>query len=203
MTNVTSAELRERLRRVVLRDNEEPPLIRGLELVGLSDRPPMPAAVLVPFVCGERPGVLLTKRNEKLRRHAGQVSFPGGRIEPDDRSPVAAALREAQEEVGLDPGHVEIAGRIGDFLTGTGFRIAPVIGLIPPGLKLTPAPDEVETAFEFPLDTLLDPRAPRRERQERNGIMRDVWVWPHPEHYIWGATAAILVYLAEKLREVA
>ncbi|MGH7044693.1 MAG: CoA pyrophosphatase [Acetobacteraceae bacterium] len=203
MINVTSAELRERLRRVVLRDNEEPSLIRGLELVGLSDRPPMPAAVLVAFVCGERPGVLLTKRNEKLRRHAGQVSFPGGRIEPEDASPVAAALREAQEEVGLDPGDVEIAGRIGDFLTGTGFRIAPVIGLIPPGLTLTPAPDEVETAFEFPLDTLLDPRAPRRERQERNGIMRDVWVWPHPEHYIWGATAAILVYLAERLREVA
>lgn len=197
-----SSELRERLRRVVLREGEGgPAIVHGAELLALSDAPPIPAAVLVPFVGGETPGVLLTKRNEKLRRHAGQVSFPGGRIEPEDRGPVTAALREAEEEVGLDPADVEVLGRLGDFLTGTGFRITPVVAMIPPGLPLAPDPIEVEAAFEFPLDVLLDPRAPRRERQERDGRLREVWVWPHPQHYIWGATAAILAHLAEKLRQ--
>ena len=100
----------------------------------------------------------------------------------------------------LDPGQVEVVGPLGDFLTGTGFRITPVVGLVPPGLAFAPAPAEVDAVFEFPLDVLLDPAAPRRERQQRNGVMRDVWIWPHPDHYIWGATAAILVHLAERLR---
>ncbi len=198
---MTAAELRARLRRLVLPDGGPPRLVHGSELLAIADRPPMPAAVLVPFVLGDNPGVLLTKRNEKLRRHAGQVSFPGGRIEAEDASPTAAALREAEEEVGLRPQTVEVVGRLGDFLTGTGFRITPVIGLIPPDVALITDPEEVEAAFEFPLSVLLDPRAPRRERQMRNGIARDVWVWPHPKHYIWGATAAILVHIAERLRE--
>lgn len=175
-------------------------LVRGMELLAALASTPVPAAVLVPFVMGEHPSLLLTKRNEKLKRHAGQVSFPGGRIDPGDADATSAALREAQEEVALDPAKVEVAGALGDFLTGTGFRITPVIGLLPPGLRLQADPAEVEAVFEFPLATLLDPSAPQRERQERNGVVRDVWVWPHPKHYIWGATAAIMVHLAERLR---
>ena len=195
-----ASELRRRLRRVILAQGEPGVLVHGHELLRASSGSPTPAAVLVPFVLGEPPAVLLTKRNERLRRHAGQVSFPGGRIDPGDADATAAALREAWEEIALDPARVEVLGRLGDFLTGTGFRITPVVGLIPPGLTLRPEPDEVAAAFEFPLHVLLDPRAPRREIQERNGIVREVWVWPHPEHYIWGATAAILVHVAEALR---
>lgn len=172
----------------------------GAELQRVMPDPPVPAAVLVAFVRDANPYLLLTKRNERLRRHAGQVSFPGGRIDPDDSDAQHAALREAEEEIGLRPGDVNVLGLMGDFITGTGFRITPVLGLVPPGLRYTPSPLEVEAVFEFPLDTLLDPTAPRRERQERNGIMRDVWVWPHPRHYIWGATAAIMVHLAKGLR---
>ena len=87
-----------------------------------------------------------------------------------------------------------------DYVTGTGFRITPVVGLLPPGLALRPAPHEVESVFELPLDVLLDPDAPQRQRHDVRGIWREYWVWPHPDHYIWGATAAILVHLAQKLR---
>ena len=197
-----ATELRRRLTRLL---GAETPgrLVHGNELLAAVTASPMPAAVLVGFVLGESPGVLLTKRNEHLNRHPGQVSFPGGRIDPTDADATAAALREAEEEIALDPADVEVLGAIGDFLTGTGFRITPVLGVLPPGLRLNPAPGEVDAVFELPLDVLLDPGAPTRERQERNGVVRDVWVWPHPEHYIWGATAAILVHLAERLREPA
>jgi 8-oxo-dGTP pyrophosphatase MutT (NUDIX family) len=163
------------------------------------------AAVLVPFVLGSMPGVLLTKRTAHLSAHAGQVSFPGGRIDPEDASPEAAALREAQEEIGLDPAQVELAGRLPDYVTGTGYRITPVIGLLPPGvaldmLQLMPSAHEVEAVFELPLAVLLDPDAPQRRRAHFRGRWREFWVWPHPEHYIWGATAGILVNLAARLR---
>ncbi len=192
-------ELRRRLARVA-RAERPGALVRG-SLPSLPvARPPIPAAVLVGIVAGPAPAVLLTKRNERLRRHAGQVSFPGGRIDPADGGATAAALREAQEEVGLDPAQVDLLGPLGDFLTGTGFRITPILGLLPPGLAYTPAPAEVEAVFHYPLSVLLDPNAPRQERQIRDGVPRDVWVWPHPEHTIWGATAAILVHLADRLR---
>jgi len=194
-----ASELRGRL--IQLARAERPGrLSRGNGGLAAPVTAPVAAAVLVPFVLTDSPSVLLTKRNERLNRHAGQVSFPGGRIDPGDADAVDAALREAEEEIALDRGNVEVVGVLGDFLTGTGYRITPVLGLVPPGLHFEPAPDEVDAVFPFSVDVLLDPRAPQRERQERNGVVRDVWVWPHPEHYIWGATAAILVHLAERLR---
>jgi 8-oxo-dGTP pyrophosphatase MutT (NUDIX family) len=159
----------------------------------------VPAAVLVPVVLGSSPGILLTKRTAHLKRHPGQVSFPGGRIDPDDAHAEAAALREAEEEIALDPAQVEILGRMADYITGTGYRITPILALLPPGLAYRPAPDEVEAVFELPIHTLLDPSAPRREPHPVRGRMREYWVWPHPEFFIWGATAAILKHLADKL----
>ncbi len=170
------------------------------DAMDLVDRPLTPAAVLVPLVHGDAPGVLLTLRASHLKDHAGQVSFPGGRAEPDDASPEATALREAQEEIGLPPGQVELAGRLPDYATGTGYRITPVLGLLPSGLALHPCEDEVAAIFTLPLATLLDPAAPQRRRAEWRGRQREFWVWPHPEHYVWGATAAILVHLAHRLR---
>jgi 8-oxo-dGTP pyrophosphatase MutT (NUDIX family) len=160
----------------------------------------IPAAVLVPIVLGAAPGVLLTKRTAHLARHAGQVSFPGGRIDPGDVDPEAAALREAWEEIGLDPALVDVQGRLSSYVTGTGFRITPVVGLIPPDPVLVVAPAEVESVFFLPLDVLLDPGAPRRQEREVGGRRRAYWVWPHETHCIWGATAAILLHLAKRLR---
>ena len=163
--------------------------------------------MLVPFVLGPKPGILLTKRTSHLAKHAGQVSFPGGRIDPEDASAEHAALREAQEEIGLDPSLVQIAGRLPDYLTGTAYRITPILGLLPEGrgldaLGLTLSPDEVESVFELSLDVLLDPTAPRRMSREWRGRVRHYWEFPHPEFHIWGATAAILVGLAARLRAV-
>jgi 8-oxo-dGTP pyrophosphatase MutT (NUDIX family) len=170
------------------------------DAVDMADRPLVPAAVLVPIILGPAAGVLLTKRTSHLTSHAGQVSFPGGRIDPSDASAEAAALREAEEEIALDPARVEVAGRLPDYATGTGFCITPVVGLLPPGLELTPSPQEVEAVLELPIAVLLDPEAPQRRRATFRGRSREFWVWPHPDHYIWGATAAILVHLARLLR---
>jgi 8-oxo-dGTP pyrophosphatase MutT (NUDIX family) len=163
--------------------------------------PIKPAAVLVPLILHrDTPTVLLTCRAAHLTNHAGQVSFPGGRIEPGE-TPEQAALRESAEEIGLDPSLPALAGRMPSHRTGTGYEITPILGMIEPGFSLTPDPAEVAAAFEFPLAILLDPHAPRRERKEWKGRMREYWVWPHGEHFIWGATATILVNLARGLRE--
>lgn len=164
--------------------------------------PPVPAAVLVPVVLGDPPGILLTKRSAHLKAHAGQVSFPGGRVDPGEQ-PEDTALREAEEEIALDRRNVRVLGRMANYLTRTGFCITPVLALLPPGLQYLPSPDEVDAVFELPLAVLLDPGAPRRCRREDHGSTREFWVWPHPQHYIWGATAAILVHLADKLRRLA
>ncbi len=159
----------------------------------------VPAAVLVGIVTSGEPGVLLTKRTATMRRHSGQVSFPGGRIDPGDASPEAAALREAHEEIGLEPGFVELVGRLPNYVTSTGYRVTPVLALVSPGFTTTLSAAEVDAVFELPLSTLLDPAAPERRQAEFAGRMREYWVWPHAEHFIWGATAAMLVHLAARL----
>jgi 8-oxo-dGTP pyrophosphatase MutT (NUDIX family) len=158
------------------------------------------AAVLVPLVTHPEPTVLLTLRSARLNSHAGQVSFPGGRME-EGETPEQAALREAEEEVGLDRAVPRIIGRLPEVLTGTGYRVTPVVALLPPPLLLRHDPGEVEEPFEYPLARLLDPTAPERRRQEFRGRMREFWVWPHERHYIWGATASMLVTLADVLRD--
>jgi 8-oxo-dGTP pyrophosphatase MutT (NUDIX family) len=172
----------------------------GAPVGGFSDHAVVPAAVLVPIVLHEAPTILLTKRTSHLKKHAGQVSFPGGRIDPEDPNPEAAALREAWEEIGLPSSSVDVLGRLNDQVTGTGFRITPVLAALPPALTYEISPHEVESIFELPLHVVLDPAAPRRQMHEVGGQWREYWVWPHPDHFIWGATAAILVQLAERLR---
>lgn len=158
------------------------------------------AAVLVPLVMHDDPTVLLTLRSARLNSHAGQVAFPGGRTEPGE-TPEQAALREAQEEIGLDPAMPEILGRLPTLLTGTGYLVTPVVALLRPPFTLRNQPEEVDEAFEYPLTQLLDPAAPQLRRQEFRGRMREFWVWPHERHYIWGATASMLVTLSSVLRE--
>jgi 8-oxo-dGTP pyrophosphatase MutT (NUDIX family) len=162
--------------------------------------PKTPAAVLVGLTGGPSAGVLLTRRTAHLRSHSGQVSFPGGRIDPGDASPEAAALREAQEEIGLDPAQVELLGRLPDHHTSSGYVITPVLGMLAPGFATVASADEVDAIFTLPLAVLLDPDAPVRHRAEFAGASREYWVWPHPEFYIWGATARILLHLANRLR---
>jgi len=160
---------------------------------------PVAAAVLVPIVLHPAPSILLTLRAARLKAHAGQVSFPGGRIEVGE-TPEQAALREAAEEVGLAPHLPSLHGRLPTHVTGTGYHITPVVALVPPPLVLTPEPGEVEEIFELPLSVILDPSMPERRSREFQGNRREFWVWPHDRHYIWGATAAILVNLGRVLR---
>lgn len=160
----------------------------------------IPAAVLVPIVLHPAPAVLLTRRTDTLPAHPGQVSFPGGRIDARDRDAAGAALREAEEEVGLPASAIELAGALPRHLTGTGYAIAPLVGLVRPPIALRPDPREVADVFELPLDVVLDEGAPRREEAVLGGRRRQFWVIPHARHHIWGATAAILVNLGRVLR---
>lgn len=160
----------------------------------------VPAAVLVPII-GHRPEatVLFTVRTAHLEHHAGQICFPGGRIEPTDAHAAAAALREAAEETGLDPARVELLGRLAPYDTVTGFCIHPVVGWIEPPVVLRPDPFEVAATFEVPLSFLLDRTHFHRESYEWQGMRRSYWVVPWRGYRIWGATAGILYNMAAVL----
>ncbi len=168
----------------------------------LPDTEPItPAAVLVAVI--ERAGVLsvlLTRRAERLARHAGQISFPGGRADPGDGTPQRTALREAEEEVGLPSGRVEIAGRLDDYLVGTGYRITPVVGLVREPPAFAPDTREVAEVFEVPLPFVLEPANYRRDRLTIDGVDRRFYVLPYGAYHIWGATAAILVNFRDVVR---
>jgi 8-oxo-dGTP pyrophosphatase MutT (NUDIX family) len=160
-----------------------------------------PAAVLVPILLKEESGptLLMTKRNASLRDHAGQVSFPGGRIAAEDASPEAAALREAEEEIDLKPHSVHLLGRLDTYVTGTGFEITPVVGLVRPPLSLRLDPQEVEEIFEVPLDFILCQQNRQLMSREWNGRLRHFYAYPFGDYFIWGATAGMLNNLAEVL----
>ena len=166
----------------------------------LKDHPePRPAAVLVPVVARLPLTVLLTQRTDDLPRHAGQIAFPGGKIEEDDRDPIAAALREAEEEIGLDPRLVEPLGYLDAYRTGTGYRILPVVGLVKPGFRLKLDDREVADAFEVPLSFLMDERNHQTHVRSLRGVERRFYAMPFEERYIWGATAGIMKNLHQRL----
>lgn len=158
------------------------------------------AAVLIPIVDRQPEAtVLLTKRAEALRSHSGQVAFPGGRVDPEDASVEDAALREADEEIGLSRDFVEIIGRMPGYFTGSGYRIIPVIGIVRPGFSLNINPDEVDDAFEVPLSFLMDPTNHRQESRMWQNVERHYYTMPYGEKFIWGATAGIIRALHDGL----
>lgn len=158
-----------------------------------------PAAVLVAIVDRPEPTVILTLRPDSMRKHPGQVSFPGGRIDPDDDGPIAAALREAEEEIGLPPAQVEVIGVTDIYRTITGFEVTPVVGIIPPDLPLSPHPGEVAALFEVPLRHLLDPAHHTVRSVDWGGRARHYYEIEHDGRRIWGATAAMIVNLSRRL----
>jgi 8-oxo-dGTP pyrophosphatase MutT (NUDIX family) len=160
---------------------------------------PRPAAVLVPIVVRDQLMVLFTERTATLSKHAGQISFPGGRVDAEDATPTETALREAEEEIGLDRGRVEPIGFLDGYRTGTGFSITPVVALILPPFSLQLAEAEVADAFEVPLAFLMDPANHQTQTREWRGLMRSFWAIPYGERYIWGATAGMLKNLHERL----
>jgi 8-oxo-dGTP pyrophosphatase MutT (NUDIX family) len=166
-----------------------------------TGRGPTAASVLVPLVLRDTLTVLLTQRTEHLSDHPGQISFPGGRVEPSDRDATATALREAHEEIGLAASHVDVLGQLPIYTTGTGFIVTPVVALVQPGFALQPDPNEVAEVFEVPLAYLMDPGNHRRHKVDFAGAKREFFSMPWEGHgadgqprryFIWGATATML-----------
>jgi 8-oxo-dGTP pyrophosphatase MutT (NUDIX family) len=163
---------------------------------------PRPAAVLVPLVPREGElHMLLTQRQPHLRRHAGQIAFPGGRIDDTDLNPVAAALRETEEETGITPAFVEPLGFLDTYLTGTSYRVVPVVGIVRPGFTVTPHVGEVADVFEVPLSFLMNPRHHERHSRQYEGQERFYYAMPWQGRYIWGATAGMIRNLYQTLYE--
>jgi 8-oxo-dGTP pyrophosphatase MutT (NUDIX family) len=157
------------------------------------------AAVLIALTDRKDPGVILTQRPQWLRAHAGQVAFPGGKIDPTDADVIDAALREAEEEIGLHRRDVLIAGPTHPYRSGSGYHITPVLGVIPPDLPLDPNPDEVEAWFEVPLDILFNPDNYERHQADWNGYIRRYYEMNYQGRRIWGVTADIIINLARRL----
>lgn len=175
-----------------------PPIVRQDETLGGAHRG-TPAAVLAAVVDRAEPTLLLTRRRETMRQHAGQVAFPGGRADPGDASPVATALREAHEEIGLPADAVTLIGDDAPYRTVTGYTIVPVVGVIPPDLPMRPQETEVADIFEVPLAFLLDPLNRLERSADLQGGQRRYWEFLHDRHRIWGATAAMIVNLARRI----
>ena len=164
-----------------------------------DERPIRPAAVLIGIVEHDKPTVLMTQRSAHLNDHAGQISFPGGKIDPTDVSPLDAALREAEEEIGLQRSFVDPVGYLDLYATGFGFRILPTVARVRPGFALRANADEVDEVFEVPLAFLMDPINHQVHSKEWRGVMRSYYAMPFAERYIWGATAGILRVLYERI----
>lgn len=187
----------------------EPPLLplqprRGDYDLNPQNRPALareltPAAVLLPLVFRDEPHVLLTRRTDTLTRHAGQVSFPGGRAEAHDISLVQTALRETQEETGIEPAFVTVAGFLDAYETGTGYAILPVVGCLSDGFALMPDVTEVAAIFEVPLSFLLEPANRVQQTREFQGVRRTFYSFTYDGHHIWGATASMLINFAERI----
>lgn len=189
-----AARLREKLARTAHLDPVHPG-----DDAGDDSRPGIDAAVLVAITERAEPGLILTQRPETMRRHPGQVAFPGGRVDPDDADAVAAALREAQEEIDLDPAAIEVIGSLASYRTITGFAVTPIIGVIAPDLPLTPHDAEVAAIFELPLAYALDPANRVERRVTFQGAERRYYETIWQDRRIWGATAAMLANLAARL----
>lgn len=161
-----------------------------------------PAAVLIPVVHRPEAGlsVLFTRRTAHLRNHGGQISFPGGRAEPDDGSPAVTALRETEEEIGLARSHVEVLGTLSEYVTVTAYRVTPVVGLVTGLFELSPDGSEVAEVFEVPLAHLLDPTNHQRNTVLQNSWQREYYAVPYGEYYIWGATAGMVMNFYNFLR---
>lgn len=178
-------------------EGSTPQLFGDQRLDGITDF--RPAAVLVAITEREEPGMLLLHRPSNMRSHPGQIAFPGGKIDPGE-TPVEAALREANEELGIPESKVRIVGTSDIYHTHSGFEITPVLGIVPPDLEIVPNPTEVAQWFEAPVDFLLDPANHKPQWIEWEGSMRAYYEIPWKQHQIWGVTAAILVNLSRRLK---
>lgn len=162
------------------------------------------AAVLIALIERQNgPQIILTRRSEKLNKHSGQIAFPGGRIDAGDKTPTAAAIRETSEEIGVPGAQITILGKLPLYQTGTGFIISPIVGKLTPPYIFKREPNEVDEIFELPLDYIVDKNNFKRQSIIYQGRNREFWTIPYGEYHIWGATAAILVELAERLNSTA
>jgi 8-oxo-dGTP pyrophosphatase MutT (NUDIX family) len=182
----------------IIPESGDPGTDKMLEIIA-REQPVRPAAVLIPVVDHKDPTVLLTQRSPNLSEHAGQIAFPGGKIDATDASPRDAALREAWEEVGLDGSFIDPIGYLDVYGTGFGFRILPTVARVKPGFKLTINHSEVVDAFEVPLSFLMNPANHQIHSKEFRGMERSYYAMPYAERYIWGATAGILRVLYERI----
>ncbi|HEX8241215.1 MAG TPA: CoA pyrophosphatase [Allosphingosinicella sp.] len=194
--------LADRLRDSLERGRHRRPILLEGDVLEEADGDLTPAAVLVAVVDHRSPTVILTERPMTMRRHPGQISFPGGRIDPGDDGPVAAALREAEEEIRLPRDRVEVIGAADLYRTVTGFEVTPIVGAVPPGLDLQPQSGEVAAMFEAPLDYLLDPRHQIVRTALWQGRERCYYEIEWEGRRIWGATAAMIVNLSRRLEPV-